>query len=45
MAKYVLALDVGTTTLRAHIYDKDAQIIGTGVCKVINMVIIILMTT
>ncbi|KAK2155686.1 hypothetical protein LSH36_233g02016 [Paralvinella palmiformis] len=34
MAKYVLALDVGTTTLRAHIYDKDAQIIGTGVCKV-----------
>ena len=32
---YVLALDVGTTTVRCHVYDKHAQIKGSGLRKVI----------
>ena len=31
---YVLALDVGTTTIRCHVFDKYAQIKGTGSRKV-----------
>ena len=33
---YVLALDVGTTTVRCHIYDKHAQIKGSGSRKVLT---------
>jgi len=32
---YILALDVGTTTIRAHVYDDKAVIRGTGSRKVI----------
>ena len=28
--KYVLALDVGTTTIRAHVYDQATTIRGSG---------------
>ncbi len=31
---FVLALDVGTTTIRCHIYDKHAHIKGSGFRKV-----------
>jgi len=31
---YVLSLDVGTSTIRAHIYDNKAVIRGTGSRKV-----------
>ena len=31
---YILALDVGTTSVRAHIYDKQANILGVGIRKV-----------
>jgi hypothetical protein len=31
---YVLSLDVGTTTIRAHVYDRATTIRGTGVRKV-----------
>jgi len=31
---YVLALDVGTSTIRAHVYDNKAVIRGTKSCKV-----------
>ena len=31
---YVLALDVGTTTIRCHVFDKSAKIKGTGIRKV-----------
>jgi putative glycerol kinase 5 len=33
-AEYVLALDVGTTTIRAHVYDKKTVIRGTGSRKI-----------
>jgi len=32
--KYVLALDVGTTTIRAHVYDQTTTIRGSGNRKV-----------
>ncbi len=41
---YVLALDVGTTTIRCHIYDKHAQIKGSGFRKVSNYTIAVLST-
>ena len=37
MSQYIVSLDVGTTTLRAHIYDKDTKIIGRGSCAVRNL--------
>ena len=40
---YVLALDVGTTTLRAHVYDAKAAIMGTGTEKVWYIVVFKLM--
>jgi len=33
---YVLALDVGTSNIRAHIYDNEAIVRGTGTSKVIQ---------
>lgn len=33
---YILALDVGTTTIRAHVYDGSVKIRGTGNRKVKN---------
>lgn len=31
---YIVSLDVGTTTIRAHVYDQTTTIRGTGSCKV-----------
>lgn len=31
---FVLSLDVGTTTMRCHVYDKRARIVGSGFKKV-----------
>ena len=28
--KYVLSVDIGTTSLRCHIYNKDAKLMGKG---------------
>lgn len=28
--KYVLSLDIGTTNIRAHVYNKDARVIGSA---------------
>lgn len=35
--KYIAALDVGTTTIRCHIFDQNAQIKGTATDQVIFM--------
>lgn len=32
--KYILAVDVGTTTIRCHIYNQDAEIVGKSEKKV-----------
>ena len=32
LPKYVLALDVGTTTLKCHVYDQQGMVKGTS-CK------------
>lgn len=32
--KYIAALDVGTTTIRCHIFDQNAQIKGTATDQV-----------
>ncbi len=32
--QYVLALDLGTTTLRAHIYDENIRLLGQGSSRV-----------
>lgn len=32
---YIAALDVGTTTIRCHIFDKNAKTVSTAVQKVI----------
>jgi len=29
-AHYVIGLDVGTTTVRSYVYDKDGQVVGSG---------------
>lgn len=34
-ADYILSLDVGTTTIRAHVYDGSVKIKGTGSRKVV----------
>lgn len=35
---YILSLDVGTTTIRAHVYDSEVKIVGTGSRKVLYLV-------
>jgi len=38
---YVLALDVGTTTIRAHVYDSKTVIQGTASRKVMLYLLVV----
>lgn len=35
---HILSLDVGTTTIRAHVYDSEVKIVGTGSRKVLYFI-------
>lgn len=37
-AKYILSYDVGTTTIRAFVYDHKGNTLGTGVAKVKRLI-------